>query len=81
MRLFRRPDITTVGAGRTDAGVHALGQVMTMADAPDDFDAIKLQNALNALCGPQIAVTSCRAVDEAFHARFSARSRSHSLHR
>ena len=74
-RLFRRSEVSTVGAGRTDAGVHALGQVMTMADAPDEFDAVKLRNALNALCGPRIAITSCRAVDESFHARFSARSR------
>ena len=74
-RLFRRAEIITVGAGRTDAGVHALGQVMTTADAPDDFDAVKLRNALNALCGPQVAFTACRPVDEAFHARFSARSR------
>jgi tRNA pseudouridine38-40 synthase len=64
-----------VGAGRTDAGVHALGQVMTTPDAPDDFDTVKLREALNSLCGPHIAVTACRPTDESFHARFSARSR------
>src|SRR4051812_45215721 len=72
--LFRG-DVTSVGAGRTDAGVHALGQVMSIEDAPDDIDPIKIRDALNAMLAPSIAITSVRAVADDFHARFSALSR------
>jgi tRNA pseudouridine38-40 synthase len=64
-----------VGAGRTDAGVHALGQVMSTPDAPDYSDLTRLRDSLNSLCGPSIAVTSCDRVSDDFSARFSARSR------
>ena len=72
-RLFRR-DVETVGAGRTDAGVHALGQVISV-DAPDDVDETKVRDALNSMLAPSIAVSSVRRVDSDFHARFSALSR------
>ncbi len=72
-RLFRR-DVETVGAGRTDAGVHALGQVVSV-DAPDDVDETKIRDALNAMLGPSIAVSQVRKVADDFHARFSALSR------
>lgn len=75
-RLFRR-DVTTVGAGRTDAGVHALAQVMTTADAPDDADLHKVRDALNAMCGPSIAAGRCSEAREGFDARSSARSRTY----
>ena len=72
-RLFRR-DVETVGAGRTDAGVHALGQVVSV-DAPDDIDETKTRDALNAMLAPSLAISSVRRVDDDFHARFSALSR------
>lgn len=70
-------EISTVGAGRTDAGVHAVGQVATTADAPDDADPVKVRDALNAMCGPALSVRACREVPADFHARFSALSRSY----
>ena len=70
-----RGDVDTVGAGRTDAGVHALGQVVSVPDAPEDVDEIKLRDALNSMLAPSIAVTSVARVDDDFHARFSALSR------
>jgi tRNA pseudouridine38-40 synthase len=73
--VFRRDEVVSVGAGRTDTGVHALGQVMSTADAPEETDVSKLPGTLNAMCGPAIAVSSCSVVDSGFHARFSARSR------
>jgi tRNA pseudouridine38-40 synthase len=66
-----------VGAGRTDAGVHALGQVVNVPEAPDDADPEKLVGALNGICGPSIAVTACTEVPDDFNARFSARSRTY----
>lgn len=70
-----RGDVETVGAGRTDAGVHALGQVVSVSDAPENVDDVKLREALNAMLSPSIAVTSIVRVDDEFHARFSALSR------
>ncbi len=67
----------TVGAGRTDAGVHALGQVVSVATAPDDLDLVKLRDSLNGMLGPAVAVASCSEVPQEFNARFSARSRTY----
>jgi tRNA pseudouridine38-40 synthase len=70
-----RTDVESVGAGRTDAGVHALGQVVSVPDAPDDLDETKLRDSLNSMLSPSIAVTSVTRVEDDFHARFSALSR------
>jgi tRNA pseudouridine38-40 synthase len=70
-------EVFSVGAGRTDAGVHALGQVMGVRDAPDDLDLDKVQASINSLCGPTIAVTAAAAMPDDWHARFSARSRTY----
>jgi tRNA pseudouridine38-40 synthase len=60
------------GAGRTDAGVHALGQVAHV-DLPRDDRPEVVANALNAHLRPHpIAVLKAEKVDDDFHARFSA---------
>ena len=60
------------GAGRTDAGVHALGQVAHVDLAPD-WRADRLRDAINAHLKPDpIAVLSARVVGDDFEARFSA---------
>ncbi|MBM3550487.1 MAG: tRNA pseudouridine(38-40) synthase TruA [Alphaproteobacteria bacterium] len=60
------------GAGRTDAGVHALGQVAHV-DLSRDWRADRLRDAINAHLKPDpIAVLSARAVGDDFEARFSA---------
>jgi len=71
-----------VGAGRTDAGVHALGQVVSTEypgeaafDPPDEL--AELRRRLDAMCGPTIAVNAARVVADDFDARFSARSRTY----
>jgi len=69
--------VDTVCAGRTDAGVHALGQVVSVAAAPDDTDVASVRSALNAMCGPSIAVTRAERARPDFNARFSARSRTY----
>ena len=68
-----RSAVSTVGAGRTDAGVHATGQVVSFAfggDVPDDLD-----RRVTALCRPDLSVLSVAAEVDGFHARFSARWR------
>jgi tRNA pseudouridine38-40 synthase len=72
-RVVRQP-VELTGAGRTDAGVHGWGQVVT-GMLPDDTDLRRLQRSLNGLCGPQIAVRSAEWAEPDFSARFSATSR------
>ena len=70
------------GAGRTDSGVHALGQVIHV-DLSRDWAPYKLRNALNAhlsMARETVVVIDVQAVDDAFDARFSALRR-HYLYR
>lgn len=72
LSLVSRVPVEIVGAGRTDAGVHAWGQVVS-ADLPAETDIGALARRLNKLCGPAIAVRSAEwAGSDTFHARFDA---------
>ncbi|MHB1004467.1 MAG: tRNA pseudouridine(38-40) synthase TruA [Chloroflexota bacterium] len=66
--------VRVAGAGRTDAGVHALGQVASFVTTTRLVPEV-LQRALNAVLPDDVAVLRCREVPDAFHARFSAQSR------
>lgn len=66
--------VETVVAGRTDAGVHALRQVVSLR-VEDEVDCGQLLRSLNGIVGPEIAVTAVTEVDDGFNARFSARWR------
>lgn len=68
--------VTTTCAGRTDTGVHAIGQVAHF-DTSSDRDGRSWLLGANSCLPDDIAVTWVQAVDEAFHARFSATSRSY----
>ncbi len=77
---FSGERVAVFGAGRTDAGVHALGQVAHF-DLTRDWRADRVRDALNARLRPQlIAVLSAEKVDAGFDARFSAKRR-HYLYR
>jgi tRNA pseudouridine38-40 synthase len=67
--------VTVSGAGRTDAGVHALGQVAHF-DLAKDFAPREIRDAVNHHLRPApIAVLECVTAPEDFHARFSATRR------
>ncbi|MBA3047964.1 tRNA pseudouridine(38-40) synthase TruA [Brevundimonas sp.] len=67
--------VRLAAAGRTDTGVHATGQVISL-DLEKDWPAKTVMNALNAhLVGERIAVLDCVGVDGDWHARFSATGR------
>ena len=68
--------VTLHGAGRTDAGVHAIGQVAS-ARIASPLDDVTLARALNANLPPAIRVFGAETVDDAFHARFSARAKTY----
>lgn len=69
-----RHPVEIVCAGRTDAGVHALGQVVHV-DVRDDLDVRRLVKALNALLAPAVVVRRAEKADERFDARRSALAR------
>jgi tRNA pseudouridine38-40 synthase len=72
---FSGEAVTTQAAGRTDAGVHALGQVAHF-DLEKKFDPYRVREALNYHLRPHpVVVIECEAVSDAFEARFSAVAR------
>src|SRR5947209_2552003 len=72
--------VKVAGAGRTDAGVHALGQV-AHADLKKEWRADRVRDAVNAHLRPHpVAVLSAEKVPDTFDARFSAKRR-HYLYR
>ena len=64
-------EIEVIGSGRTDAGVHAYGQVANF-HVPNQFNAQEILDYLNQYLPMDIAVISIEEVDERFHARFHA---------
>jgi tRNA pseudouridine38-40 synthase len=73
-RLARGGPVAVFGAGRTDAGVHAEGQVASVR-AATRLDPSALERALDALLPPDLAVRALAPAPAAFHARRDARSK------
>jgi tRNA pseudouridine38-40 synthase len=71
---FAAVPVATVCAGRTDAGVHGLNQVVHV-DSPIERDPFSWVRGTNRYLEPDIAVEWCRAVPADFHARNHARGR------
>jgi tRNA pseudouridine38-40 synthase len=69
-------EVTVTGAGRTDAGVHALGQVAAFTIARD-LGADALARALNAHLPPAIRVVAAEEAPAGFHPRFGARTKTY----
>lgn len=68
--------VTVIGAGRTDGGVHAIGQVASVAlESP--IERGTLRRALNAMLPPEIRVLGVEEAPAGFHARYSARSKTY----
>ena len=66
------------GAGRTDAGVHALGQCAHVDLPARRYGTDRWRSALNGVLPPAIRIVECRFVAESFHARFSAKGKVYS---
>ena len=77
LHLFHQKSVFLVGASRTDAGVHARGQVirlMTTLTIPPK----KLLVVMNRVVGPAIVITSCTIVDRTFHPQHQVLSKTYS---
>lgn len=72
-RIFAAP-VRVFGSGRTDAGVHARGQVASIS-IPRPFDATELQRALNSILPADIVVLDIVVAPDDFDPRRAARSR------
>ena len=69
--VLRIPEVSLVCAGRTDAGVHARGQVVH-ADVPDQTSCEDLQRRLNGVLARDVRTRRIREAPPGFDARFSA---------
>ncbi|KAF0215969.1 MAG: tRNA pseudouridine38-40 [Ignavibacteria bacterium] len=68
--------INLIGSGRTDAGVHAWGQVANFR-TEKEINLFQFQYSLNSILPNDISVKASEKVDENFHARFDAKKRSY----
>src|SRR3974390_2305339 len=74
LRRLTQEDVQLNGSGRTDAGVHALGQVANFR-TQSGLSALEFQRALNALLPMSIRVMEAEETGPAFNARFSAKGK------
>ena len=75
LSVIHKDRVTLHYAGRTDSGVHAIGQVANFYSGVDTIPAEKYVPALNRLLPDDITIVSSRQVDDDFHARYSATNR------
>ena len=78
-KLFPEENITLIGAGRTDAGVHALGMTANVK-LPAKFDDEELCHAVNGNLNMDVQIDSVEKMPSNFHARFSADAREYEYH-
>lgn len=76
IKIILKEDVNLIGSGRTDAGVHALGQVANF-QTEEELDIFKFRYSLNSILPADIAITGMEKVNEAFHSRFDAKKRSY----
>lgn len=76
IELLIKEEVNLIGSGRTDTGVHALGQVANFI-SEQEMDIYKFTYSLNAIIPDDIAITKIEKVDPEFHSRFSAKRRSY----
>lgn len=75
-KLHKKP-VDLFGSGRTDSGVHAVGQVANFHTDIDSMPAEKFPVALNSFLPPDVRILEAKVVADDFHSRFSATSRTY----
>ena len=76
IKQILQEEINLIGSGRTDTGVHALGQVANFI-VSQQLDLSKFKYSLNAVLPKDISIINIETVEENFHSRFSAKRRSY----
>jgi tRNA pseudouridine38-40 synthase len=76
LKTMTRKKVPLIGSGRTDAGVHAFAQVANF-HCDTKLSAEVFQKGLNSLLEEDIVIKKCEEVDETFHARFDAKSKTY----
>jgi tRNA pseudouridine38-40 synthase len=74
LKTITARSVTLIGSGRTDAGVHAQGQVANFK-CDTRLEPAALMNALNALLEDDIVIKVCESVHSSFHARYNVKSK------
>lgn len=75
-KIILKEEVNLIGSGRTDSGVHALGQVANFR-TEKEIDLYKFQFSLNSILPQDISVLSIEKVRESFHSRFDAKKRTY----
>lgn len=75
--LLTNEDVTLIGSGRTDAGVHALGQVANFKLASLSIPIYKLAYAINSKLKRSIRIISSEIVPDDFHSRYSVKNKTY----
>jgi len=76
IRTLVGADINLIGSGRTDAGVHALGQVANFITR-EDLDLYKFKYSLNSMLPKDISIVGIQKVHQEFQSRYDAKKRSY----
>ncbi len=76
IEVLTKEKVNLIGSGRTDAGVHALGQVANFK-IDRELDIYRFSHSLNAILPKDISVTNIEKKTEDFHSRFDAKKRSY----
>lgn len=76
IEIIIKERVNLIGSGRTDTGVHALCQTANFR-TDKEIDLNKFHYSLNSLLPDDISITKIEKVDESFHARYDAKSRSY----
>ena len=77
-RLFQK-SLSVLGSGRTDTGVHALGQTAHFEISSSAWKSLDIVTALNHLTPPDISLLAAWKAPKEFHARFSAQKKTYSF--
>ncbi|HSL89696.1 MAG TPA: tRNA pseudouridine(38-40) synthase TruA [Ignavibacteriaceae bacterium] len=76
IETITKEKVNLIGSGRTDSGVHALGQAANFRIGIE-LDLYKFKHSLNAVLPNDISVLSIQKIHESFHARFDAKKRTY----
>ena len=76
IKIITGTEVNLIGSGRTDSGVHAIGQIANF-QMENELNLYKFKHSLNAILSEDIAITEISEVSNEFHSRFDAKKRSY----